>query len=447
MNDSYRFIPASPAWVDAITRFFSDLKANRDDQTFHPHPFTRLAAEKIASQTGRDVYLLMVAASEVVGYGMLRGWDEGYAVPSLALAIAPSHRGCGLGRMFLEYLHEQASARGAQKVRLKTYPSNHRALSLYESSGYRFSGKKNEQLVGFMDLHSPRIYVSSSCARVEHISDAVNEIVSHGIQNIELSGGTQQYPGINEDLLRIKAECKTRYLLHNYFPPSSEPFVLNIASCNRSIQEQSLLFVKDSLETASLLQSPLYALHPGYRNDMVLDSSGEYFIPTGEPAKKEDALDILEQSVRTLCKEAEGYGMMFGVENLFPGAEDNFSLLCTETEIDWLFRRCADIRNLGLLIDLGHAKISAHLIGFDRDAFIDALVEKYAGKILGLHISDNHGKTDDHLMPEKDNWMLRFIKRHHLQRVPITIEARNARLQDISAYCRYLSAALGADDE
>ena len=63
------------------------------DKFFHPHPFTTEAARERAAYTGKDLYYVVIEGDEILGYGMLRGWDEGYEVPSLGIVIHPAHRG------------------------------------------------------------------------------------------------------------------------------------------------------------------------------------------------------------------------------------------------------------------------------------------------------------------------------------------------------------------
>lgn len=94
----------------------------------------------------------MVADGEVLGYGLLRGWDQGYDVPSLGIAIRPDRRGQGLGILLMHFLHAAARQRGALRVRLRVHPGNARARDLYEKLGYRFEGEERGELVGFFEL-------------------------------------------------------------------------------------------------------------------------------------------------------------------------------------------------------------------------------------------------------------------------------------------------------
>ncbi len=89
---------------------------------------------------------------EVLGYGMLRGWDDGWKIPSLGIALDPRIRGNGTGEMLMHFLHAAARRRGATKVRLKVYPDNRTAIALYKKLGYVFATEEAGQLVGYITL-------------------------------------------------------------------------------------------------------------------------------------------------------------------------------------------------------------------------------------------------------------------------------------------------------
>ncbi len=143
----------TPDLADALAAFFERLAAASDGAHFHPHPLTRAEAERRCAYAGRDVYGVAVAEGTVLGYGMLRGWDEGFDVPSLGIAIDAAARGTGLGRLVMLWLHAEARRRGAPRIRLKVYPDNTAAVRLYESLGYVFEGALVDgQRLGFRSL-------------------------------------------------------------------------------------------------------------------------------------------------------------------------------------------------------------------------------------------------------------------------------------------------------
>jgi ribosomal-protein-alanine N-acetyltransferase len=141
----------SPDLEGVLAAFFASL-TDDDRRYFHPHPFTAEMAHSLCHRSGRDVYCVLTEGAAVRGYAMLRGWDEGYDIPSLGMIISADSRGQGLAQLVMTLLHATAKRRGAKRVRLKVYASNAPALRLYQSFGYQFGESENEQLVGYLNL-------------------------------------------------------------------------------------------------------------------------------------------------------------------------------------------------------------------------------------------------------------------------------------------------------
>ncbi len=137
---------------EGLGNLFDALKANGDEEFFHPHPLTRLEAGRRCSYRGYDLYYAATCSGEVAAYGLLRGWEQGYDVPSLGIAVSPSYRGRGLARPFMMFLHAAARLRGAPSIRLKVYESNTKARELYRSLGYTYERLDETQLLGRLDL-------------------------------------------------------------------------------------------------------------------------------------------------------------------------------------------------------------------------------------------------------------------------------------------------------
>jgi ribosomal protein S18 acetylase RimI-like enzyme len=145
------FEPLRPSLALPLAELFAALRAAGDERWFHPHPLTDGEATRLCGYAGRDFYAALVDDGRVVAYGMLRGWDEGFDVPSLGLAVHPDERGHGLGRTLLERLHEEARRRGAARVRLTVERGNTAARRLYVELGYELEQRGNV-LVGMLPL-------------------------------------------------------------------------------------------------------------------------------------------------------------------------------------------------------------------------------------------------------------------------------------------------------
>jgi len=142
-----------PEHASALASFFDRLRAREVERLFHPHPLTAEEASKRASHCGKDFYCVLAHEAAIVGYGMLRGWDEGYEVPSLGIVVDPTVQGRGYGKLLMEFLHATARHRGASRIRLKVYPDNLKAVTLYRSLGYEFEEPENGQLIGTLILN------------------------------------------------------------------------------------------------------------------------------------------------------------------------------------------------------------------------------------------------------------------------------------------------------
>src|SRR6266576_2540306 len=77
---------------------------------FRPHVFN---AKEITNYSGLDLYLGIWVDKRLQGYAMLRGWDEGYSVPSLGIYLSPIVRGTGLSIQSMKAIHDLALAKGA----------------------------------------------------------------------------------------------------------------------------------------------------------------------------------------------------------------------------------------------------------------------------------------------------------------------------------------------
>jgi [ribosomal protein S18]-alanine N-acetyltransferase len=137
--------------INPLINFLNCLNENGDNTFFSPHPFTEEAIIKITSHVIKDQYYVLMKGSKVIGYGMLRGWDSGYDVPSLGIATHPSFRSIGFGRILMNYLHVIAKYMGSKKSRLRVHPTNNKAFNFYKSLGYIFEEEGN-YLVGILEL-------------------------------------------------------------------------------------------------------------------------------------------------------------------------------------------------------------------------------------------------------------------------------------------------------
>lgn len=106
---------------------------------FAPLPNSEQVVFKVAHQTGEGSARL---AGYVVGWYVM---DEGELAN---LAVAPDLRGQGVGRMLLDAMLEDASARGTIQLYLEVRESNSAARQLYAARGFKEVGRRNRYYRG-----------------------------------------------------------------------------------------------------------------------------------------------------------------------------------------------------------------------------------------------------------------------------------------------------------
>jgi len=78
-----------------------------------------------------------LVATVMGGYEGHRGWAN-------YLAVAPSHRRSGYGRIMMEAVEQRLKAMGCPKINLQVRESNAEVIRFYEDIGY-----KNDRVVSF----------------------------------------------------------------------------------------------------------------------------------------------------------------------------------------------------------------------------------------------------------------------------------------------------------
>lgn len=110
----------------------------RIEEAAYPFPWTR----GIFRDCMRAGYPMWVQERDaaIIGYGVLSiAADEAHV---LNLCTAPGHEGHGLAQRMLQALLQIARAGGAQRVYLEVRPSNPRAITLYDRSGFNEIGRR-----------------------------------------------------------------------------------------------------------------------------------------------------------------------------------------------------------------------------------------------------------------------------------------------------------------
>ncbi|WP_220139967.1 GNAT family N-acetyltransferase [Nocardia huaxiensis] len=129
-------ITVSPMATPADARAFKELNEEWVRTLFTLEPADSKVLdhpERIVAEGGQ--ILIARAGDEIVGCGALLA--EGHGVFEVSkMAVPPSHRGRGIGRIVLEALIAYARANGATRLYLESNTKLANAVHLYESVGF-----------------------------------------------------------------------------------------------------------------------------------------------------------------------------------------------------------------------------------------------------------------------------------------------------------------------
>ena len=246
------------------------------------------------------------------------------------------------------------------------------------------------------------LFVSTSGTRSNSFHSATT-LVQHGFRNIELSGGSHVVD--LESCLETLVSQTDAIMLHNYFPPPSEPFVFNLASSNSETITLSMSLAKSAIEISGKYGFPFFGIHAGFLMDPQVSELGNKIQAT----KLQDrylALEIFTHNALELSAFAQEKNVRILVENnvlseenMKSFGEDPF-LLSSTTEIFNFFQNNGG--EIGFLLDLGHFNVSTNTLNEPREYSLEKINEY----VVGYHLHDNTRLSDQHLSLSDDSWFL-----------------------------------------
>lgn len=271
--------------------------------------------------------------------------------------------------------------------------------------GARNLGEFGPQSAMGLSMNGQSVYVSSGAFKTRSVPEVVVLARNAGLHRIELGSGMIWAPDVL-DAVRLTSGSPISYLVHNYFPPHENPFVLNLAASDAAVLEQSRAYCRQAIDLSRELGAPFFSVHAGFAFAAHPDQLGGDL--TGAPRiPLERAQEIFVDSLRGLCAYAGQRAVRVLVENnviaRFNLVDGRNKLgLCATAEDILETYAAIDSPNLAFLIDVGHLKVTASALNFDMHTFLDH-VGPYAA---AFHLSDNDGTADQNRPFDDRAWFV-----------------------------------------
>lgn len=269
------------------------------------------------------------------------------------------------------------------------------------------------------NLKGMPLYVSTSCLdHCQGLSKMLSSFEKLGIRDIEIGVWQKDEKGLE----RFLKNHNLHFIVHQYFPPPEKPFNVNLASPSKGILKESVAQIKKSIGFCSDFGINFFSFHAGFR----IDPDVSFKFNFNNIPNYERSFGIFKDSMAKIVGYAEKRKVKVAIENnvvseynLKDGRNQIF-LMAEQGEFERLFREIPS-NNLGILLDLGHLKVSANMLNFDRYKFI----ERLKNKVFAVHIHENNSRIDQHKEVENNSWCFEVINKYFSKKtIPLIMESR-----------------------
>lgn len=264
------------------------------------------------------------------------------------------------------------------------------------------------------------IYVSSSCIKRDSIAEVIELLAENGVKNIELSGGTRYYEGIEKDLYTLKERYGLTYACHAYFPPPKKPFVVNLASCNDEIYQRSIEHYNHCIKILKQIDCRVLSVHAGFMVEVGTDEIGKK-LSKKIVYDERMAYERFCRAYQHLSKQCNNSSIELFLENNVLSSENfnefehhNYLMMTDYSSI----KKMREQLDFNLLLDLGHLHVSAKTLGLNFQKECRELREY----VTWMHLSENDGIVDEHKTLMKESEILCEFRRMYTSDMNVTLE-------------------------
>jgi protein FrlC len=207
------------------------------------------------------------------------------------------------------------------------------------------------------------------------LREAIQRVADAGYDGIDIWSGrphVYRQDFTSKQLSNLRSLIQEQGLMVSSFMPAFYRYPYDLGSLNDIVRQDSIAYMKECIDNAATLASPIVLIVPKraiYGHSI------------------EDAWGKLTESIDEVCRYAQQYDLMMGLEpankyvtDLVNSAEDALRM------IDALGHD-----NLGAVIDTGHVHLS-------NETAQDA-IEKLGKRLLQVHVNDNDGQQQQNLVP------------------------------------------------
>lgn len=220
-----------------------------------------------------------------------------------------------------------------------------------------------------------KIGIATSVYINYRLDTAIKLIADAGYECVDIWGGRphiyrQDYT--SDELKNLKAQITGCGMSVSSFMPAFFRYPHNLCSPNPRVWNDSLDYVYQSMDNASILDSPLLLVCPAR-------------LMMGQEVS--EAWERLAKSLQLVCERAGPMGIKIVLE---PVNKQVFDLINNAADAMRMIQYIG-VENLGVILDSGHILLS--------EESADQALALAGNKLFQVHVNDNDGKRQQNLVP------------------------------------------------
>lgn len=157
------------------------------------------------------------------------------------------------------------------------------------------------------------------------------------------------------------------------------PFKTDVSDLIPPIRNANIKYLSGCIATAAALGIRLITIHLG----------NFYWFPVEQRTRRK-ALERFTENIGGLLEECAGHGIRLAMENVvpLPHWSEYRHLGDSREDFHYIFSQ-VESAHLGMCLDTGHANLGGGVLPY---------IEELGEHLFNVHIHDNHGNDDSHLM-------------------------------------------------
>ena len=285
------------------------------------------------------------------------------------------------------------------------------------------------------------IYISTTFVRDETpIEQALQLCEKLSLQNIELGSNHVH----EKDYLKIINKYSNKnFCVHNYFLRPKKDFVVNIASNNIEIRDNSIKHIFKSIDFCEKIGAKLYTFHPGFlpdpkdenrknkNYDFLYDNAKIEFI------NYSNTFDQMIKSIDSIVNYARQKNVTVAIETEGSVSKKDHLLLQEPKEFENL-KKYFNYNDIKINLNIGHLNLAMNSFKFKYDSLVK-IIDKY---IIAFELSHNNGINDEHKPLENEAWYWELISDKRFKNCLKILEFRNTSIKKLENNIKLLKKKL-----